>query len=211
MKRIIIGLFLFFFVQQTIYAQIKAVTETGDEVLLNDDGTWKYTDNIILEETVIPVNEKKFVKDQSATFLVKSTKLNVGVWINPKTWSFEKASEEKEYEFEFKKKGGELQALLLCEKTYIPLQTLKFAAFENAKSVAPDIKIVKEEYRDVNGIRVLCLHLAGTIKGIRFNYFGYYYSCTKGSVQFITYTGESLFQEYMSEIEAFINGFVELN
>lgn len=43
---------------QFLNAQISAVTETGDEVILYKDGTWKYLNDSIIENAEIPVNEK---------------------------------------------------------------------------------------------------------------------------------------------------------
>ena len=70
-------------------AQIKALTENGKEVTLNDDGTWRYSDNENPGELdSISVNLNKFTKDANAKFLVKSNVFNVGVYINPSKWVF---------------------------------------------------------------------------------------------------------------------------
>ncbi len=65
-------------------AQINAVTETGDEVVLYHDGTWKYVKDSLSQKINIPVNDKAFVKDAQLSFMVKSKKLPIGIWINPK-------------------------------------------------------------------------------------------------------------------------------
>ena len=190
-------------------AQTSAITGNGDEVILYEDGTWKYLDDSAIEKTVIPVNKKKFSKDKNSSFLVKSNRLNVGIYINPKSWSFTKGGDEEVYEFQFQKKGGDLYAMLISEKIQVPIETLKEVAITNARSAAPDIKVVKEEYRTVNGIQVLMMQMTGTIQGIEFTYYGYYYSNSKGTIQLLTYTSETLFNEYKGDIELFLNGFVE--
>jgi hypothetical protein len=191
-------------------AQINAVTDTGNEVILYSDGTWKYLDDDNTESKEIPVNDKKFLKDIKSTFLVKSQKLNIGVWINPKIWSFTKGAVDDDFEFEFEKKDEDLYGMLISEKMEIPLETLKSIAIENAKSAAPDVKVVKEEYRNVNGVQVLMLQMTGTIQNVKFTYFGYYYSNSNGTIQLLTYTGENLFSNYQKDIEEFLNGFVKL-
>jgi len=178
-------------------------------VILYDDGTWKYLNESIIENVVIPINEKEFLKDKQSTFLVKSKNLNIGIWINPKSWSFTKGTENDAFEFQFQKKGGDLYAVLISEKMQIPIETLKDIAIENAKGVAPDIKVIKEEYRSVNGIQVLMMQMSGTIQGMRFTYYGYYYSNSNGTIQLLTYTGENLFPNYLNDIEEFLNGLVE--
>ncbi|MBZ0242714.1 MAG: hypothetical protein K8F24_05830 [Bacteroidales bacterium] len=194
---------------QLLNAQINAVTETGDEVVLYEDGTWKYIDDSIFEDTVIPVSDKEFSKGETSTFLVKSKKLNVGIWINPKRWSFTKGTENDAYEFQFQKKGDDLYAMLIAEKMRIPVETLKGIALENARNAAPDIKVIKEEYRNLNDIKVLMMQMSGTIQGMRFTYYGYYYSNSNGTIQLLTYTGENLFPDYLDDIEEFLNGLVE--
>ncbi len=195
---------------QLLKAQINAITESGDEVILYEDGTWNYVNDSLIENSEIPINDKEFSKDIKSTFLVKSSKLNIGIWIDPKSWSFAKETDKGASEFQFQKKGDDLYAMLVSEKIQIAIEELKGIAIENAKDVAPDIKVVKEEYRNVNGIKVLMLQMSGTIQGIRFTYYGYYFSNSNGTIQFLTYTGENLFNDYLDDIELFLNGLVEL-
>jgi|TARA_B110000908_G_scaffold170059_1_gene228597 hypothetical protein len=192
-------------------AQQKAVTEIGEEVILYDNGTWKYQNDEDLDDNEIPTNSKSFSKDENATFLLKSSKFNVGFWINPKKWSFEKALNNAEAEYELEFKDGDLYSLVLAEEIEIPVEELKSIALDNARASAPDIKVVKEEYRIVNGTKTLLLQLDGTIQGIEFSYYGYYFSNSNGTLQFITYTSQSLLEEYRDECEKLLNGFVVLN
>jgi hypothetical protein len=193
------------------HAQQKAVTELGDEVILFDNGTWKYQNEDALIEKEITTNPKKFIADKESTFLLKSSKVNVGVYLNPKIWSFKKATDNPEAEFEFQLKDEDLYGMMITEKIEIPLETLKSSALENGKAAAPDLKIVKEEYRNVNGIKVLLLQMDGSTTGIKFTYYGYYFSNTNGTVQFITYTSQNLLESYKPESEKLLNGFVEIN
>lgn len=209
MKKLLIILILLLSINY-LHAQINAITETGDEVLLYPDGTWAYLNDSLVEAKTIEVNEKKFTKSKSASFLVKSKKLNIGVWINPKHWTFERANENDASEFNFTRKGEDLYAMLISEKMEIPIVTLKQVAFENAREVAPDIKIVNEEYRFVNGIMVYMMQMNGSIQGMRVTYCGYYYSNSNGTIQLITYTAANLFDDYKDQVEELLNGLVEL-
>jgi hypothetical protein len=193
-----------------IFAQTKAITETGDEVILNQDGTWKYVKETVVTNRTIQVNDKQFSKDKNSTFLVKSKTINIGIWLNPKEWNFSKNTVNESAEFQFQKKDEDLYGMLISEKMQIPVETLKDIALENAKKAAPDIKVIKEEYRNVNGIKVLMMQLSGTMQGIKFVYYGYYYSNSNGTIQLVTYTGENLLDEYLDDIELFINGLVEV-
>ena len=39
-------------------------------------------------------------------------------------------------------------------------------------------------------------------------YFGYYYSNSKGTVQFVAFTSKNLFPKYKTEMENLLNGFM---
>lgn len=209
MKNQIIIVFLCF-VALPIMAQQKAVTENGEEVILYDNHTWELLNAEDIEAIEIPINPKKFTKGEKSTFLLKSQKINLGVWLEPKKWTFSKATENPEAEYEFKLKEGDLYGMFIAEKFEIPLETLRGIAVENGKSVAPDLKIVHEEYRKVNGNNVLLIQMEGTMQGIKFAYYGYYYSNASGTLQFITYTGQSLMKEYKKASEELLNGLVEI-
>ncbi len=196
------------FLTITATAQIKAVTEKGDEVLLYDNGTWSYTNTAIKEEVVITENPAIFTIDKASSFLVKSDRIPVGVNINPKLWSFKKAGEDEAAEFEFQLKNEDLYMLLITEKIEIPVESLSGIAFENAQSAAPDAKIVAQEYRMVNGVKLLMMQMEGTIQGVKFKYFGYYYGGPAGAVQVLCYTASNLFDGYKDEMETLLNGFV---
>jgi hypothetical protein len=193
-------------------AQQKAITERGEQVILHADNTWEYLPGEEFMETEIPTNPKKFEKDEASSFLIKSSNFNIGFWINPKTWSFIKSTDlQSAAEYEFELKGEDLYGLAITEKIEIPLTTLKQLAIENARSIAPDMKVVKEEYRNVNGLEVLLLLMHGNMQGIKFAYYGYYYSNENGTVQFITFTSQNLMEKLIEESESLLNGLVLLD
>ena len=207
--KIVIFAISFFWVS-SCFSQIKAITESGEEVILYDNNTWSYVDKELLKETEILLNPEDFKKEEKSSFLVKSKVLDIGVYINPKTWSFKKAIDNEDAEFEFENKEKDLYGILINEKLEIPLKTLKSIVVENARDIAPDIHIVKEEYRMVNGEKILALELAGTTQGIEFVYLGYFYSYSGGTSQLILYTAQSLLEEYRPSAEQLLNGFVKL-
>ncbi len=204
---VLISLFFVNFVQ----AQQTAVTETGEQVILFKDGTWKYQNEEKQTETEIPTNSIAFKKEAESTFLLKSNKVNVGFWLNPKMWTFKKGNEKDAAEYKLQLKAGDLYGMIISEKVEIPLETLKSIALNNGRKAAPDLKITKEEYRIVNGLKVLLLQMNGTMEGIKFSYYGYYFSNTNGTVQFVTYTSTNLIASYLPKIEVLLNGIVELN
>ena len=72
---------------------------------------------------------------------------------------------------------------------------------------AEQMEIVKEEYRMVNGQRVLHMQFDASSKGIKFTYTGYYYSNETGTTQLLCYTGKNLFKDYKQDFENMLNGF----
>ncbi len=206
MKKLCLSLF---FISTTIIisAQQKAVTETGEEVILYADGTWSYLDSES-EVKEIPVNKKAFKKSKNASFLLKSSRVNLGFWLDPKKWSFKKAANNEDAEYELQLKEGDLYGMIITEKMEVPLEALKDIAIENGRAVAPDLTIVKEEYRTVNGTKVLLIQMNGTTQGIKFSYYGYYYSNSNGTIQFVTYTSQNLLDTYVNDCEELLNGIV---
>lgn len=191
------------------YTQIKAVTENGDEVLLYKNNTWKYSKDSLNNLVKIVKNNTLFTKDKKSTFSVKSNKTNVGIWINPKEWSFKKGKTDSPSEFTFNHKNLDIYGMLIAEKTIIPIESLCDIAYENALEAAPDVKVVQKEYRNVNGLDVIMMKMKGTIQGIKFIYYGYYYSNKEGTFQFLTYSDQSMFDDYKKSMTKLLNGFYE--
>lgn len=194
--------------------QIKALTETGDEVFLYENGTWKYVKEkkgaIAAFDSTITVNKAVFTKSKTATFPVKSKVVNVGVYINPDEWGFAKGTINESLEYRFRMKARECYGMLVTEKIEIPLINMPDIVLINAQKIAPDAEITKEEYRTVNGVKVLCIEFKGTGSGIKLRWMGYYYSGKAGTVQLVTYTSQSLFEENYKTMEGLLNGLVAL-
>jgi hypothetical protein len=212
-----IRLFLILFqvvIFSSLKCQIKALTENGREVQLNDNGTWQYitTDNDSNNSDSIVTNPIYFHTTPGATFLLKSNVFNVGIYLNHNKWIFapHKSNEvNPEYRFESKFHNG--YAMMLTEVTPVDLESMKSIALHNAQKAASDAKVTHSEYRIVNGKKVLCLTIKGTIEGIKFIYFGYYYSNPNGTTQILAYGSENMFKESFKEWEEFLNGFTVIN
>ena len=191
----------------TAHASQRAVTDKGNIVILNSDGTWQYENPEAVKKTEIKTNKEIFKKDSESTFLLKSKKNKSAFWIDPKAWAFKKADDANPAEYKFQLKGKDLYGMAITEQIQVDLDNLIQIALENAKRAAPDIKIVAQEYRIVNGNKVRYMEMVGTIQGIKFKYLGYYYSDDSGTTQYLTYTALNLVGRYKKDIEKFLNGF----
>lgn len=192
------------------YTQIKAVTETGEKVLLHENGTWEYEGNVSSGDHEISVNLNPFEKSDKADFLIKSNIVKTGFWINPKEWSFEKSADEGVTEYQLENRNEEIYGLILTEDVEVPILSLRDVAFQNAQNAAPDMKIIKEEFRKVNGLNVLLIKMEGTISGMKLTYLGYYHSTPKSTIQYLTYGISETMEAMEADCEELLNGLVEL-
>jgi hypothetical protein len=193
------------------HSQIKGYTEYGDAVILYDNGTWEYNaDSLNSDNTELRINPEAYTRSSSSKFELKSKKVSVGLWINPEKWTVEKTESGEAAEMTFKRKNEDLYGMLISERLEVPLENMKEIAVKNARSAASDLAVVDQEYRTVNGLKVMMLQMAGTIQGIRFMYYAYYYSNASGTIQLLTYTSENLFETYKSDMEVFLNGLVSI-
>jgi len=194
-------------------AQINALTETGKQVILYYDNTWKYAEDGSTErkDDTIKLNPNKFIKSDKATFGVKSGINKMGVYIDPKKWTFSSANDNGAAEFRFTAKTGDMYAMMINEKISLGLENLEDILLNNAKRGAYDAKVVFHEFRVVNNNKVLCVEIKGTVKSMKVIYFGYYYSDASGMTQLTSYTSESLFEGQKSEMETFLNGLVKVS
>jgi len=179
---------------------VNATTEDGRKVLLFPDGKWK-------PAPPAPTGAGKggFVRSPKATERVELLRGAMAIYVDPAKWKKQPDTEDVT-KTTFHHASGEAYGMVVAERLAIPLQRLKEIAITNARSAAPDAKVVFEENRHVNDVDVLVMQMEGTIQGIAFTYYGYYYSGPQGSLQVLTYTGTNLFAEYKAVFEEFLNG-----
>jgi hypothetical protein len=195
---------LLLFVTTTVLAQKYGTTDDGLRVQLNDNGTW-----VLLEQDsikTIPLNKAIFTSSSKNIAVRKSTVNDIVLNYNPVKWKFESKRDNEASEFEFDHVKGSGYCMAITEKLEIPMETLKDIAFNSLKESAPDSKIDVAEYRKVNGKKILHLQMSGTMQGVKFVYYGYYYSNENGTTQLVCYTGTKLLDEYKADFEEFLNG-----
>ncbi len=205
MKHFSIFVFLLIFTH-TAFAQINAITETGDKVILYDNNTWAYAAPDTTETDTILVNPMVFTKNEKADFLLKSTKTDSGIWLNSKEWKFEKSKINPQAEYQILHESGNIYTLLITEEIEIPLTTLGDVVIENTRAMADEFTLIHKEFRTVNGLEVLQLEFDAKVQGMNFTYFGYYFSNENGTTQVLSYTAEKLFDKYKDKCEELLNG-----
>jgi hypothetical protein len=191
-------------------AQTKAITDNGDEVILYENHTWKYTDDFKRQESIIKSNGATFTKNKDATFLLKSNNIPMGFWLDPKVWSFEKAKTNLSAEYEIQQKNASMQAIIITEKVYLPIETLRNVVITNARQVAADYEVEKEEFRMVNGLKVLYIQSRGTVLDMKFIFYGYYYTDSATTLQYLCTGFAANEQEDQKVAEDLMNGLIRI-
>ena len=193
-------------------AQIKAVTDEGKEVVLFDNGTWKFvneSDAAVLE--TITTNDKLFIKDNNATFLFRSKRLNSGLYVNPKVWKITDAFKAPFLEFAFINSNNyNIYGIFTSENVEIAtLKNLKDILIGTVQSRADYFKLKECEYRTVNGLKVIYINYMANSKGMDFEYMTYAFLNENGYCTVSSYCASKSFEQLKPEMEKFINGLVE--
>lgn len=187
----------------TVSAQpVKATTQDGRTVLLHPDGAWK--------DAVEPKSASRLARPPGATLLLAGKQIPYGIWIDPHTWSPPDNKRNAAAEYEFIHVKGDGQAMVIPNANSVQSGAWKQIVLENARRVAPDARITREEKTIVNGAEVTVLQTTGTAPAGPFVYYGYYYAGKQGAIQVITYTRPDLLEQYLSDFTRFLNGFVLL-
>src|SRR5690606_4918176 len=185
----------------------RAITEDGSVVILNEDGTWVYESQPGAIDAEIPASDLVFARPENANFRFVSKNNRSAVWVDVKRWKVSKQKVNEDADHSFQLKDGDVYAMMLSEEIQIEPKALTDVAIENARSAAPDIRVIKRERRTVNGMPVIYMEMRGTTSGIDIPYCGYYWSDASGSTELLAYTGSSLREKYDQQIQDLLNGF----
>ncbi|UFK98034.1 hypothetical protein [Kaistella faecalis] len=194
----------------TFIAQQRALTEDGKEVVLFDNGTWKFVNESDAKalETII-TNNNLFEKSRNASFLMKSKKLDVGVYFDPKKWKLatQNISPHVEYFFTDRSNTEGSFGFMMTEKVQIAtLKNLKELIIENVSRNVDFFRLKESEYRTVNGMKVLFIRYAANTKGMDFEYAGYYYINSDGYAGVVGFSSQKMFESNFDAIQELING-----
>ena len=166
-------------------------------------GTWKF------KEPAASLERKgENIKPLSATEVIKSRRGFFELWYNPEKWSTQSGIKHDIAEFSLKHASGDAYAMVIVERIPTSEASLRKIALENAKSSAPDAKIVLDEERTVNSVKMRVMQIEGTIQSIPFKYYGYYWTGKAGTLQLITFTSQNLFDEVVGDFTELLDGAV---
>lgn len=194
--------FIFFISNSVIARSIEATTGDGKKVILKSDGSWKYKS--------IKKSNKEPRKDipSGSNEVFKGRHGLYELWYDKDTWKVSKGYQHPDGDITLVHSDGDAYVVVIAERLSMPIDTLRNLAFENAKEAAPDIRIIFEESKNVNGVDILHMQMDGTIQEIPFTYFSYYWGGEAGTLQVLAYTGQNLFKEFRPDFTNVLNGLV---
>lgn len=202
--------------------QVKARTPNGTTVILYPDGTWRYqldtskkTVVIALDSTrrkdSILTNPQIFQVSAFATHLVKSKVVDFGVYVDNNLWGIKTCSINEDGEMKFLDKADNCYAEMITEPTEGGLiNDMEYFVLNSARNRAPDAEITTREFRMVNGIKVLCLGLKGTVKSLKIELLNYSYADESGIIQLVAWTTQKKFNKNYGVLARFLSGLVQL-
>lgn len=204
-------LFPLILISLSLFSQQTATTKDGKTVILNDNGTWVYqTDSDSNNKTQFKDSLLiKFNKSFAAKTLLKSERTDHALWYNETKWTRSDMKPTEASEFLLKLKDQDGYCITVVEKIEIPIENFSTIVLKSLKMRgAENVLVEKEEFRLVNGIRVLFMQFSATMSGMNFTYVGYYFSNESGTSQVLCYTAKNLFKQYQQEFMTMLNGFV---
>lgn len=199
------------FISLSLFSQQTATTKDGKTVILNDNGTWVYqTDSDSNNKTQFKDSLLiKYNKSSAAKTLLKSERTDHALWYNETKWTRSDMKPTEASEFLLKLKDQDGYCITVVEKIEIPIENFSTIVLKSLKMRgAENVLVEKEEFRLVNGIRVLFMQFSVTMSGMNFTYVGYYFSNESGTSQVLCYTAKNLFKQYQQEFMTMLNGFV---
>ncbi len=128
----------------------------------------------------------------------------LAVAYNSKKWKQTKESEPGRFSFTLG--SGDGYALVIYEGLSVPLDNLPDIALTNAKAADPNAKVLSREKLTVNGLTIWRQKMSANVNGIPVYYFGHYYGGDGGTVQVLTYSGQSQFAGVEAELIEFLSG-----
>ena len=206
-----------FILSTNLHAQTFATTSNGGQVILYKDGTWKEIDSVFLsvkslenafyDGSLIRTNQTSFSKSDKATHLIKSKKLPVGFYVNNKYWGMRRGETNDFSEYTFFNKIDDAYAYLNIDATRgITLENAKENCLYGARKLMPDATIRSSEYRTVNGLKVLCTDIIGTMEKYKGEFLTYSYVLENGYVNITVSNSQEKFLKYRQIYEEFLNG-----
>lgn len=224
MKISVLVLTVSLFANTWVHGQIRAITEKGDTIYVYNNGTWSFTLedtppeapgalDYLSETLTIDTIKTPFVFNKNANKEITTELQFFKIKYDEKAWDRVPPGDYNENaEFAFKSNTRDIYCIVIPEELEIGNENiLKIALNSFKENTGGEVEILKIEQRTVNGVEVLRGVFKMEISGLNLIFDSYYYSSTKGTVQFTTWTAVNIWEKYESEILNLLNGLVILD
>lgn len=169
-------------------------TLDGRNVVLESNGTWRYTDSKVSKKNV---SAKRFVKSKTNS---------LGVWYDENVWIKKSTQMNEDSEFTFSMKNDDGYAIMINESAGLSERFIRKAIVDRLENVLEDARVVCEEKRIVNGLAVKYFEIHGVCEETNLVYMFYVYSGEKETTQLVAYTVGHKFPKLKNQLENFLNG-----
>ncbi|MBM9575652.1 DUF3157 family protein [Leptospira sp. 201903070] len=201
-------LFLILILSLSVNAE-EATTKSGKKVILNSDFTWKYSiENPEKSKNIKNNSQLVLTRSEEQDTELKSETGEFSLWFNSKKWnrSTQKSNKVSEFEFENKKRTG--YAMLIFEGLEIPMESFPELLVVNARAIDPNASLIETIDCKINGKAGKFVKYTALFSGMKFIFYSFVSSSSKGSIQFTTYTLENRFDLEREEFEKLLSGLV---
>jgi len=129
----------------------------------------------------------------------------VSLKYDPGQWRTTKSQVDGQFAFSHASGGG--HAIVIVERTAVPLDAVEDVVLANAQSVDPHAAVVFRHRIWVKGVAFWFLKIEATVATIPMSYWGYFYAGDGFTVQVVTYAEKSRLPEYDHAFTDLLNGF----
>jgi len=169
-------------------------TLDGRNIVLESNGTWRYTDAKVAKKSV---NAKRFAK---------SKKNSLGVWFDDNLWTQKNTQANEDSEFTFSMNNGAGYVIMINESVGLSDRFMRKAVIERLENVLENTRVVCEEDRIVNGLNIKYFEIHGSYEDTNVVYMFYVYNGENETTQLIAYTISHKFPQLKNKFEDFLNG-----
>lgn len=142
-----------------------------------------------------PSSPSKESTEEASTTMLQGEKVQYSVSYDSQLWERSNDTGNEDAEFELRHVEQDTYGMIIAERPKFGLDNLRDIAIENMDAVGEDREIIAEEKRVIDGKEMVELQVNLSIDGFPVTYFSRYYSGEEGSIQFITFTYQNLFEE----------------
>ena len=203
------------------HTQTLAVTEYGDTIYVYDSGRWAYEPNDALLE---PEPEESYLDRQltiDSSMVAHTTPPNTDkelvsrfgfltIRYQDSLWQrVPPAQINEDAEFVLKSRTNDMYCLVIVEEIAMSSEAILKLALSNMKNYARTEPTVHHvERRQVNGTEVLSAKYGVHANGMDMTFAAYFYSSDRGTLQFMAWTTDNLYERSAADIEDLLNGLV---